>query len=782
MKPIFKKQSLVLFLLLSFLISNSASARQKPFKLWYDKPASRWEETLPLGNGRLGMMPDGGVNKEQVVLNDITLWSGAPQDANNYEAYKNLPEIRRLILEGKNDEAQNLVNQNFVCTGKGSGGANWGCFQLLGNLDIKYQYEGKHKTPTTYKRELQLNNALSITDFTINNVHFKREYFTSFSGDVAIIRITADKPGQINCKLSLSRPERGESEVKGNRIELSGQLDNGIDGKGMEYLTLLEPVISGGKINKNGKTLEVTKANVLTIYLSTKTSYKDDKFRQNATLLLDKALKQDYAAEKLKHQQAFQKLFNRLDIDLGTGENSAFSTDKRLALYYKNPEADLQLPALFFQYGRYLSISSTRVGLLPPNLQGLWANQIHTPWNGDYHLDVNVQMNHWPLEVVNLSELNLPLADLVGNMVPNGQKTAKAYYNADGWIAHVITNIWGFTEPGESASWGVANAGSGWLCNNLWDHYAFSKDLSYLKKIYPIIKGSAQFYSSVLVADPKTGWMMTAPSVSPENSFYMPNGKTANVTIGPTIDNQIVRELFTNVIDAAKTLGLDTELQKSLQHKLSLLPPAGRVSKDGRIMEWIEDYKETDQQHRHISHLYGLYPASLITVDATPDLAEASKKTLNVRGDDGPSWSIAYKLLFWARLRDGNRAFKLFRELLKPTQRTDINYGAGGGVYDNLLSAGPPFQIDGNFGATAGIAEMLIQSHEGYISLLPAIPDAWKKYGSVKGLKARGNYTVNLSWKDGVVTHCQIFSANGSAVKVKVNGKLINVLSSKRTG
>jgi alpha-L-fucosidase 2 len=773
----------LIFTVLIALFGLSISfAQNKPFKLWYDKPASRWEETLPLGNGRLGMMPDGGINNEQVVLNDITLWSGAPQDANNYEAYKNLPEIRKLILEGKNDEAQNLVNQNFVCTGKGSGGANWGCFQMLGNLNIQYQYEGKEKIPTVYKRELLLNNAIATTDYTLNNVHFKREYFTSFSGDVAIIRITADQPGQINCKLSLSRPERGESEVKANRIELSGQLDNGIDGKGMQYLTLLEPVISGGKISKEGNSLEVTKASVLTIYLSTKTSYKDDQFKQNAALLLDKAIKENYAAEKLKHQQTFQKLFNRLDIDLGTGENSQLSTDRRLALYYKNPESDLQLPALFFQYGRYLSISSTRVGLLPPNLQGLWANQVHTPWNGDYHLDVNVQMNHWPLEVVNLSELNLPLADLVGNMVPNGQKTAKAYYNADGWIAHVITNIWGFTEPGESASWGVANAGSGWLCNNLWDHYAFSKDVTYLKKIYPIIKGSAQFYSSVLVTDPKTGWMMTAPSVSPENSFYMPNGKTANVTIGPTIDNQIVRELFTNVIEAAKKLGKDVDLQKSLQQKLSLLPPAGRISKDGRIMEWIEDYKETDPQHRHISHLYGVYPASLITVDGTPDLAEASKKTLNVRGDDGPSWSIAYKLLFWARLRDGNRAFKLFRELLNITQRTDINYGAGGGVYDNLLSAGPPFQIDGNFGATAGIAEMLIQSHEGYISLLPAIPDAWKKYGSVKGLKARGNYTVNLSWRNGLITSYQVFSPTGSSVKVKINGKLINVLSSKRTG
>ncbi|TCC92360.1 glycoside hydrolase family 95 protein [Pedobacter frigiditerrae] len=768
-------------LILFFGLSRSV-AQTKPFKLWYDKPASRWEETLPLGNGRLGMMPDGGIKDEQIVLNDITLWSGAPQDANNYEACKYLPEIRNLILAGKNDEAQDLVNKNFVCEGKGSGGANWGCFQMLGNLNIQYVYEGNDHAPTQYKRQLLLNNAIATTDFTLNNVSYKREYFTSFNADVAIIRITADRPGQINCKLALDRPERGVSEVKANRILLSGQLDNGIDGKGMQYLTMLAPVVSGGKISENGNALEVTKADVLTIYLSTKTSYKDADFRINAEALLNKAIKQNYAAEKLKHEAIFKKMFTRLAIDLGEGKNSQLSTDKRLSLYYKNPELDLQLPALFFQYGRYLSISSTRVGLLPPNLQGLWANQVHTPWNGDYHLDVNVQMNHWPLEVVNLSELNLPLADLVGNLVPNGQKTAKAYYNAEGWIAHVITNIWGFTEPGESASWGVANAGSGWLCNNLWDHYAFTKDLNYLKKIYPIIKGSAQFYSNVLIFDPKTNWLMTAPSVSPENSFYMPNGKTANVTMGPTIDNQIVRELFQNVIYAAKTLGKDDSLSKSLKDKLNQLPPAGRISKDGRIMEWIDDYKETDPQHRHISHLYGLYPASLITVDATPDLAEASKKTLNVRGDDGPSWSIAYKLLFWARLRDGNRAFKLFRELLKPTQRTDINYGAGGGVYDNLLSAGPPFQIDGNFGATAGIAEMLIQSHEGYINLLPAIPDEWKKYGSIKGLKARGNYTVNLSWKNGLVTDYRIFSPAGSSVKVKVNGKLLTVVSLKKIG
>ncbi|RYZ31420.1 MAG: glycoside hydrolase family 95 protein, partial [Sphingobacteriales bacterium] len=448
--------------------------------------------------------------------------------------------------------------------------------------------------------------------------------------------------------------------------------------------------------------------------------------------------------------------FNRLNIDLGSGPAEELPTNDRLSAFYKKSEQDPGMAALFFQFGRYLSISSTRVGLLPPNLQGLWAKEINTPWNGDYHLDVNVQMNHWPVEVSNLSELNLPLADLVKGLVKPGERTAKAYYNAEGWIAHVITNVWGFTEPGESASWGAANAGSGWLCNNLWEHYAFTMDLNYLKDIYPILKGSALFYKSAQIKDPKTGWMVTSPSVSPENTFYLPNGKTASISMGPTIDNQIVRELFNNVITASKILNIDAAFRKELEERLKSVPPAGVISKDGRIQEWIEDYKETDPEHRHISHLYGLFPASLITPTATPELAEAAKKTLEIRGDDGPSWTIAYKLLFWARLQDGNRAFKLFKEILKPTLRTDINYGAGGGVYPNMLSAGPPFQIDGNFGAAAGLAEMLIQSHDGYIELLPAIPDAWKKYGNIKGLKARGNFTVDMTWKDGKITTYRI--------------------------
>jgi alpha-L-fucosidase 2 len=395
---------------------------------------------------------------------------------------------------------------------------------------------------------------------------------------------------------------------------------------------------------------------------------------------------------------------------------------------------------------------------------------VHTPWNGDYHLDINVQMNHWPVEVANLSELNLPLTNLVAGMVPQGEKTAKAYYNAGGWVAHVITNPWGWTEPGESASWGVTKVGAGWLCDNLWQHYEFTNDLAYLQRIYPVLKGAAQFYNDMLIEDPQHGWLVTAPSSSPENSFYMPNGRTASICMGPAIDNQIIRQLFGNVITAAQILKKDETFRATLAERLKHIPPAGIVAPDGRLQEWLEDYKETEVHHRHVSHLYGLYPAGLITPESTPLLAEACKKTLEARGDDGPSWSIAYKMIWWARLYDGNRAYRILTEIMKPTLATNMNYGAGGGVYPNLLSAGPPFQIDGNFGATAAIAEMLIQSHAGYIHLLPALPDAWKSSGQVKGLKARGNFTVNITWKDGKVVQYHITSPQPRKIKVKVNG------------
>lgn len=783
-KIIYKPFGLVSYIFLSLvylvLFTTVCYGQRKPLSLTYSTPAKVWEETLPLGNGRLGMTPDGGVFNEKIVLNDITLWSGSPQDANNYEAYKSLPEIRKLIMEGKNEEAQELVNKNFVCVGPGSGGAQWGKYQTLGALELDYGYGLKgEKSTSKYQRTLSLDQAVATTEYTINGQSFKREYFTSFGDDVAVIRLTASIPGSINLKLSLTRPERFSVKTLGKELQMAGQLDNGTDGKGMRYLTRVQAKLTGGTFEAEKDALVIKGSTEVLIYISAATDFRGDDYIGKSKTLLAAAMSKSYATQKSNHIAKFSKFFKRVNIDLGAGTSSGKTTDLRLDNYYKGFASDPALAALFFQFGRYLTISSTRVGLLPPNLQGLWAKEINTPWNGDYHLDVNVQMNHWPVEVTNLSELNLPLADLVKGLVKPGEKTAKAYYNADGWIAHVITNVWGFTEPGESASWGVANAGSGWLCDNLWQHYEFTNDLTYLKSIYPVLKGSALFYKSALVKDPKTGWLVTSPSVSPENSFYLPNGKTANVSMGPTIDNQIVRALFSNVILASKLLKTDVVFRRELEEKLKSVPPPGVVSKSGRIQEWLEDYKETDPEHRHISHLWGLYPASLITPTQTPLLAEAAKKTLEVRGDDGPSWTIAYKLLFWARLKDGNRAFKLLKEILKPTSRTDINYGAGGGVYSNMLSAGPPFQIDGNFGATAGIAEMLLQSHDGFIDLLPAIPDAWKANGNVTGLKARGNFTVDLTWKNGLVTSFKIKSPVSRRVKVKVNGVLRNILAVK---
>ena len=758
-----------------------AKRNNNPNVLWYNAPANQWEETLPLGNGRLGMMPDGGIIKESIVLNDITLWSGSPQDANNYEANKYLPEIRRLLKAGRNDEAQRLISEHFVCKGPGSGGPQWGKYQVLGFLDLGFEYpEAKVATMRNYRRSLDIDNAVANCTFEVGGVTYKREYFTAFGADVGIIRLSASVAGKLNLKISMRRPERGNTQVVGEELQLTGRLDNGTDGKGMQYISRVRALLKGGKQKTTQEGLLISGATSVILFVSAGTDFQGNDHLKTTEKMLQQAMGKSYKTLKKQHGVGYHKLFNRLQINLGAGRTD-IPTDARLEEFQKTPEGDRGLPALFFQFGRYLSISSTRIGLLPPNLQGLWANQIHTPWNGDYHLDVNVQMNHWHLGAANLSELNLPLVELVRGLVEPGQRTAKAYYNADGWVAHVITNIWGFTEPGESASWGIANAGSGWLCNNLWEHYAFTRDTAYLRNIYPILKGSAQFYNSVLMEDPQTGWLVTGPSVSPENTFYMPDGKThTNVAMGPTIDHQITRELFTNVMEAAALLGLDKDFSDTLRIKLERIPPPGRIGSDGRLLEWLEEYQEVDPQHRHISHLYGVFPADLISPFKTPALAEAAKKSLEVRGDDGTGWAIAYKQIFWARLLDGNRAFKLLRQVLTPTRKVDMNYGPGGGTYPNLFNAHPPMQIDGNFGATAAIAEMLLQSHNGMIDLLPALPDAWKESGQLKGFRARGNFTVDMKWKDGRVTYYRISSPKSMKVKVKVNGEMKEIKSAVR--
>jgi alpha-L-fucosidase 2 len=775
-----RKYKALLLILLPFL----GYSQNKPLELWYTNPASQWEETLPLGNGRLGIMPDGGVTTEKLVLNDITLWSGSSQDANNHNAYTFLPQIKELLLANKNHDAQKLIDEHFVCTGKGSGNGEsaneqFGAYQLLGDLTLKFDYKTQSQ-PTNYSRNLDIQTAVASTQFVIDGITYKREYFAGFGDDADFIRLTSSKKGGLNFTVQLDRPERFTTiNGKDNSIVMTGQLNNGIDGKGMRYKAKVKAQLVDGNAVYANNAIEIKNATEVVLIVSAGTDFKDKNFESSVDKVLNVAMQKKYQDQKKKHIENFQKLFNRVALNFGKSTKNALPTNERLDAFAKEPDSDTGLPVLLYQYGRYLSISSTRVGLLPPNLQGLWANTVQTPWNSDYHLDVNVQMNHWALETGNLSELNLPLKDLVKVLVPHGEKTAKAYYNGEGWVAHVISNVWGFSEPGESASWGLTKSGSGWLCNNLWSHYLYTNDQKYLAEIYPIIKGSAQFYNSILVVDPETGWLVTSPSSSPENSFYLPDGQESHICIGATIDNQIIRELFNNVITASKKIGIDNDLSNELEKRLKLLPPAGVIGPDGRIQEWLKPYKEVDPHHRHVSHLYGLYPGSLITPENAPELTAAAKKTLEVRGDDGTAWSIAYKMLFWARLKDGNRSYKLLKAMLRQTHATKVNYGAGGGVYPNLLSAHPPFQIDGNFGSSAAIGEMLLQSHAGFIELLPAMPDVWLNEGDVKGLKAEGNFTVNIKWKKGKVIKYEILSAVPRKVKVKVNGELKEITSSK---
>ncbi|HEX5554440.1 MAG TPA: glycoside hydrolase family 95 protein [Chitinophagaceae bacterium] len=768
-----KKTSLFLaFLVVGELVAHG----QGNLRLWYKHPAKTWQECIPLGNGRLGAMPDGGIVNENIVLNDITLWSGAPQDANREGAAAHLPEIRKLLFEGKNAEAEALVNKVFICKGAGSGsgsGANvpYGSYQVLGNLRLRYDYRMDTSLikPRNYVRELSLDSAVAACSYELNGVRYHRTYFASFSGDVIMMRISADQPGKINLTLSINRPERYQTTVHGDELDMSGQLNNGADGRGMRYLTRIGMKPTGGKLVTGDSTLQIKGADAVVIYISSGTDFRGFSFKEKTRTLLSAAMEKPYENALADHIKAYRHLFDRvgLSLDNQSSKQAALPTDERLVAFAKDP-SDNGLPVLYFQYGRYLLISSTRADLLPPNLQGLWANTIQTPWNGDYHLDINIEMNHWLLDVTNLPMLNRPFYTLVKGLVKPGERTAKVYYDGKGWVAHAITNVWGYTAPGESASWGATNSGSGWMCEVLWQHYAFSHDKAYLEKIYPILKGSAEFYLSTLVKDPHNGWLVTAPSNSPENAFRLPDGKIAHVCVGPTIDNQIIRELFSHVIDASAILKADAAFSEQLLKAKRQLPP-NQIDQHGRLMEWLKPFTEVEPHHRHMSPLWGLYPGNEIDVVKTPQVAKAAKALLIRRGDISTGWSLAWKINLWARLKDGNHAFKLVKDLLRPTAQKGYNMVNGGGTYPNLFDAHPPFQIDGNFGGTAGIAEMLLQSQAGYIELLPALPDRWPS-GHFRGLCIRGGAEVDATWQDHQVKTAHLSATATGRFKIKVPG------------
>ncbi len=748
----------VLWLAASTIKANDSG---QSLKLWYNKPAQKWTDALPIGNGRLGAMIYGGVEKERVQFNEETLWAGAPTDYARKGASQYLAQIRQLIFDGKQKEAEDLAMNEFM-----GDPLRQKAYQAFGDLILTFPGQSGF---SDYYRELDLQKAVCRVCYRAGGVKYTREYLSSNPDQVIAIRLSADQAKALNFSLSFETLHPLHAVVAGEHsLTLKVQVTDGAL-RGVASLK----VISDGAVNSADSLVSVSGASSATIYLAAATNFinyhdvsgdPEQKVKQTFDKIGQRSFKQVFES----HTADYQTLFNRFSINFTSNDRVNLPTNERIIAFSKNPD-DPQLLALYVQYGRYLLISSSRPGTQPANLQGIWNDQLKPAWESKWTVNINAEMNYWPAEVTNLSECQEPLYDLIKDCSETGAEVAREHYNCDGWVLHHNTDIWRGAAPINHSNHGIWVSGGAWLSRHLWEHYLFTQDKAFLaRKAYPLMRGAALFFTEFLVKDPKTGWLISVPSNSPEHG---------GLVAGPAMDHQIIRALFRSCIEASEILNTDREFADKLREMLPQIAP-DQIGKHGQLQEWMEDLDDPNDTHRHVSHLWGVHPGNEISWEQTPDLMKAARQSLVFRGDDGTGWSLAWKINFWARFRDGNHAYNMFKLLFRPVQIDDVPYSGGGGSYANLFDAHPPFQIDGNFGAPAGIIEMLVQSHLGNIVILPALPDALP-CGTISGVCARGGFELSFSWKEGKLQKLSVLSKAGKSCKIVYGAKAIEFETKK---